>query len=76
VAIAHFVEKVFKNVEKLIQSGEYTKVSFGFSDDDVRNVKATVELLEDELSKMYPEIHFVIYDTSDGGNKKIVIEKE
>jgi hypothetical protein len=25
---------------------------------------------------MYPEIHFVIYDTSDGGNKKIVIEKE
>ena len=46
------------------------------SDDDVRNVKATVELLEDELSKMYPEIHFVIYDTSDGGNKKIVIEKE
>jgi hypothetical protein len=76
VAIAHFVEKVFKNVEKLIQSGEYTKVSFGFSDDDVKNVKATVELLEDELSKMYPEIHFVIYDTSDGGNKKIVIEKE
>ena len=76
VAIAHFVEKVFRNVEKLIQSGEYTKVSFGFSDDDVRNVKATVELLEDELSKMYPEIHFVIYDTSEGGNKKIVIEKE
>ena len=76
VAIAHFVEKVFRNVEKLIQSGEYTKVSFGFSDDDIRNVKATVELLEDELSKMYPEIHFVIYDTSEGGNKKIVIEKE
>ena len=76
VAIAHFVEKVFRNVEKLIQSGEYTKVSFGFSDDDVRNVKATVELLEDELSRMYPEIHFVIYDTSEGGNKKIVIEKE
>ena len=76
VAIAHFVEKVFRNVEKLIQSGEYTKVSFGFSDDDIRNVKATVELLEDELSKMYPEIHFVIYDTSEGGSKKIVIEKE
>lgn len=76
VAIAHFVEKVFRNVEKLIQSGEYTKVSFGFSDDDIRNVKATVELLEDELSTMYPEIHFVIYDTSEGGNKKIVIEKE
>jgi hypothetical protein len=25
---------------------------------------------------MYPEIHFVVYDTSEGGKKKIVIEKE
>jgi hypothetical protein len=76
VAIGHFVDKVFKNVEKLVQSGEYKKVSFGFSDDDVRNVKASIEFLEDELSKMYPEIHFVVYDTSEGGKRKIVIEKE
>jgi len=76
VAIGHFVEKVFRNIEKLIQSGKYTKVSFGFSDDDVKNVKASVEFLQDELSKMYPEIHFVVYDTSEGGKKKIVIEKE
>jgi hypothetical protein len=28
------------------------------------------------LKKIYPEIHFVVYDTSKGGKKKMVIEKE
>lgn len=76
MALANFVEKVFNNVGKLIQSGEYSRVSLGFSDDDIRNVNAMIEFVEDELSKMYPEIHFVIYDTSEGGKRKLVIEKE
>ena len=75
MALANFIEKVFDNVGKLIQSGEYSRVSLGFSDDDVRNVNAMIEFVEDELSKMYPEIHFVIYDTSEGGKRKLVIEK-
>jgi len=46
-----------------------------FSDDDKKNVKAAIEFLKDELSKQYPEIHFVVYDTSEGGKNKIVISK-
>jgi hypothetical protein len=52
------------------------EVSFGFSDDDKKNVKAAEDFFRHELSIMYPEVRFVIYDTSEGGNKKIVIEKE
>lgn len=52
------------------------KISLGFSDDDKRNVKAAEEFLQNELSRMYPEVQFVIYDTSEGGKRKIVIEKE
>ena len=76
MALANFIEKVFDNVGKLIQNKQYTKVSLGFSDDDIRNVKAMIEFVEDELINMYPEVHFVIYDTSEGGNRKLVIEKE
>lgn len=75
VAIEHFVRKVFNNVKTLVSS-DYKKMSVGFSDDDVRNVKAVEQFIEDELNKMYPEFHFVVYDTSDKGKRKMVIEKE
>ena len=55
---------------------DYKKFSIGFSDDDLGNVKAAEEFIADELKMMYPEIHFVIYDTSDKGKRKMVIEKE
>jgi hypothetical protein len=76
VAIEHFVQKVLRNVQKLVESGKYTKMSVGFSDDDLRNVKAVEEFIEHQLNKMYPEIHFVVYDTSEKGKRKMVIEKE
>jgi hypothetical protein len=34
------------------------------------------DFLKNELSKIYPEVQFVVYDTSEGGNRKIVIGKE
>jgi len=74
VAIADFVRKIWSEMSYWINSG-YSSISFGFSDDDKKNVKAAVEFLKDELSKQYPEIHFVVYDTSDGGKNKIVISK-
>lgn len=76
VAIEHFTGKVLRNVKKLIDSGEYTKMSVGFSDDDLGNVKAVERFIEDQLKHLYPEIHFVVYDTSDKGKRKMVIEKE
>lgn len=45
-------------------------VSFGFSDDDKKNVKASEDFFENELSLMYPEIYFAVYDTSGGGKKE------
>jgi len=75
IAIEHFVRKIFKNIKTLINS-EYKKMSVGFSDDDVRNVRAVEQFIEDELNKMYPEFHFVVYDTSEKGKRKMVIEKE
>jgi hypothetical protein len=75
VAIEHFVRKIFKNVNTLVNS-DYKKMSVGFSDDDIRNVKAVEQFIEEELNKMYPEFHFVVYDTSEKGKRKMVIEKE
>jgi len=76
VAIEHFTKKVFNGVKQHMINGDYKKISLGFSDDDIRNVKAVEKFITDELSKLYPEVHFVIYDTSEGGKKKMVIEKE
>jgi hypothetical protein len=76
VAIEHFTNKVLNNVKKLVDSGYYTKVSVGFSDDDLRNVNASKKFLDNELKHLYPNIHFVVYDTSEGGKKKLVVQKE
>ena len=76
IAIEHFVKKLLDGVKNNIVNGKYKKVSLGFSDDDMKNVKAVQKFIDEQLNKMYPEVHFVIYDTSLGGNKKMVIEKE
>jgi hypothetical protein len=75
MAIADFVRKIWKEIKYWVNSG-YSSISFGFSDDDKKNVKAAVEYLKDELSMEFPEIHFVVYDTSDGEETKIVITKK
>jgi len=76
VAIEHFIKKLIDGVKTHMVNGKYKKISLGFSDDDIRNVHGVTEFIENQLSKMYPEVHFVIYDTSMGSKKKIVIEKD
>ena len=61
---------------KKCASNDSKKFSIGFSDDDLGNVRAVEEFVQNELNKMYPEIHFVVYDTSENGKRKMVIEKE
>jgi hypothetical protein len=74
MAIADFVRKIWREIKYWINSG-YKSISFGFSDDDKKNVKAAVEFIRHELSAEFPEIHFVVYDTSEGEENKIVISK-
>lgn len=75
LALSDFLDQVYYKVGRLIDSGKYGSVSLGFSDDDVSNVRSMVQHIEDELSRVYPEIHFVVKDTSEGGMKKIVITR-
>jgi hypothetical protein len=75
IAIKHFVQKVFKNIGKLIDS-DYKTMSVGFSDDDLGNVKAVEEFIENQLNQEFPDIHFVVYDTSERGNRKMVIKRD
>lgn len=76
VAIEHFVKKLLDGVKTYVVKGKYKKISLGFSDDDIRNVKGVEEFIETELKKLYPEVNFVIYDTSEGGKKKMVVQKD
>lgn len=75
IAIEHFVKKMIDGFKNHIVSGKYKKISIGFSDDDIKNVKAVEKFIEEQLKKMYPEVQFVVYDTSEGGKKKMVIQK-
>jgi len=76
IAIEHFVKKLVDGVKSHMIGGKYKKISLGFSDDDIRNVRAVESFIEHQLKKLHPEVHFVVYDTSEGGKKKLVIEKE
>lgn len=70
IALLDFISKY----NDLIMSGKYVNTSLGFSDDDPKNIKAMINYVQNELSNMYPEVKFIIYDTSEGGYNKIHIE--
>jgi hypothetical protein len=40
-------------------------ISIGFSDDDRRNIEAVESYIRQELGREFPEVKFVVYDTSD-----------
>ena len=53
----------------MIEKGkDVQNISFGFSDDDIGNVKIAEKLIEDKLNHMYPGVKFIVYDTSDEEN--------
>jgi hypothetical protein len=74
VAFRDYVEKIIDKTKEMV-STKYNKLSIGFSDDDLGNIKVIEGLIEDELKHEFPDVKFTIYDTSDGGNKKIVIKQ-
>jgi len=78
IALTDYIHNVVKATNKLVNDEKYTKISVGFSDDDLGNIKAVEEIIREELQKKFPDINFVIYDTSDPKNikkKRIFIKK-
>ena len=74
IALKDYVDRVVKGAEKLA-NGEETNLSIGFSDDDKKNIEAVVNYIENELSGTYPNIKFLVYDTSKGNKNKIIVSK-
>jgi len=53
-------------------------ISIGFSDDDRKNIQAVEEFIRTELGREFPDVKFVVYDTSDPKRRhgrKIVIRE-
>lgn len=69
LAITHYVENVVNT------STNFNRISVGFSDDDIGNIRAIESVIKKELKKKFPKINFVIYDTSNPSKikKKIII---
>lgn len=61
-AVRDFVEHVIRIVS---ERGLRRPLSVGFSDDDPANIEAVQRFIRTELSRSFPSIRFVVYDTSD-----------
>ena len=75
IALSDYIEKIVNNAKYLVDK-KYRRLSIGFSDDDKENIEAIKDLIKDDLLDLYPEINFVIYDTSEGNKNKLIIKKE
>jgi len=72
-AVKDFVTHVINIIR---ERGVEASISIGFSDDDPHNVNAVVDFLNDELARQFPDVKFVVYDTSDPESKsshKVII---
>ena len=74
IALRDYVTKIVTRAKQMVNT-EYTKLSIGFSDDDLGNVNAIIPFIEEVLQVEFPEVDFVVYDTSEGGMNKIVLKQ-
>jgi hypothetical protein len=75
-AIRDFVEHIVRLVSRHPEGLGRRAISVGFSDDDIGNVKAVEQYIQEELSRYFPSVKFVVYDTSDKtlkNGRKIVV---
>ncbi len=78
IAFKSFVERVVEQISKIKDNEDFEGISVGFSDDDEGNVEVVEDLIRDELKSLYPDINFIVYDTSDPKDtkkKRIIIKK-
>lgn len=74
IALRDYVTKIVQQAKQMVGT-EYNKLSIGFSDDDLGNINAIIPFIENVLQSEFPDVTFVVYNTSDGGNKKITLKK-
>jgi len=78
IALRDFTGRVVRAAKKLEMNPEYKGLSVGFSDDDLKNVELAKKFIGNELKKTYPNVRFLVYDTSDPKDtkkKRIVIKR-
>jgi len=77
-ALERFVKRVVSDAGNLRSQPDFTGFSVGFSDDDLGNVNTAKEFIRTDLIKKYPDVKFLVYDSSDPDNPKkerIFVEK-
>ena len=74
IALRDYVAKIVNKVGEMVNT-DYNKLSVGFSDDDLGNIRAIVDFIKEVLQAEFPEVDFVVYDTSEGGMNKIVLKQ-
>jgi hypothetical protein len=75
-AICDFVEHVIRILSRTGAGALRRPISVGFSDDDLGNVVAVEQYIQEELSKRFPSVKFCVYDTSDPAltdGRKVVV---
>ena len=78
IAFEDFVDRVVDRVSSYQDTDDFEGISIGFSDDDISNVEVVEKLIEEKLKQKYPDIKFLVYDTSDPDNpkkKKMIIKR-
>jgi hypothetical protein len=72
-AVRRFVKAIVETVDDVfVRKGKtIATISFGMSDDDRKNVEVTDALMRDELSPLYANVKFVVYDTGGGKVRKL-----
>ena len=78
IALKSFVDRVVNAVEEIKDNNDYTGISIGFSDDDLGNIESAEKYIEETLKRLYPDVRFLVYDTSDPKNpkkKRIIVKK-
>jgi hypothetical protein len=74
IALRDYVTKIVTKVGEMVNT-DYNKLSVGFSDDDLGNINAIVDFIQEVLQVEFPEVDFIVYDTSEGGMNKIVLKQ-
>ena len=74
IALRDYVTKIVIKTKEMLGT-RYNKLSVGFSDDDLGNINAMIPFIREVLQVEFPEVDFVVYDTSEGGMNKIVLKQ-